>query len=83
MNYTVVWSTVAQNDLAQLWVTAPDRAAVTAAANRIDQLLRRDPHAQGESRFESSRILVEPPLAVYFRIDDPDCLVEVTDVWRI
>jgi hypothetical protein len=43
MRYTVVWLLSALRDLAALWNNAPDRAAVTDAANAIDIALARDP----------------------------------------
>ncbi len=63
-----------------MWINAPDRQAVTAAANRLDHLLRTDPHQQGEARDENIRVLVERPLAVQFEIHDEDCWVEVLRV---
>ena len=47
MIYTVVWKTSAEEELAQLWIQAPDRAAVTQAANRIDALSRHEREAAG------------------------------------
>ena len=37
--YTVVWVQSAQDELADLWLNAPDRNAVTTAAHAIDQEL--------------------------------------------
>jgi plasmid stabilization system protein ParE len=82
MSYTVVWERAAEQKLADIWVAAADRAAVTQAANTIDARLRKDPNTAGESRQGVTRILVEPPLAVYFDVSDPDRLVTVWAVWR-
>ncbi len=83
MNYTVLWRRFAENLLADLWRTAPDRNAVAAAADRIDQLLQRDPLDLGESRDEESlRILCEPPLAVDYEVDVENRVVSVLRVWR-
>jgi plasmid stabilization system protein ParE len=82
MTFTVVWVMYAQNELARIWNNAPDRAAVAAAANRIDSLLRRNPIALGESRGGTTRVFFEPPLAITFRISEPDRMVYVLDVWR-
>jgi hypothetical protein len=60
----------------------PDRAAIAAAANRIDRLLLQDASSQGEARAGDTRILICAPLAVYFRVQEGDCLVSVFDVWR-
>jgi hypothetical protein len=82
MKYTVVWKPAAEQQLAQLWISAPDRAEVTAAANAIDAVLSQDPLAQGEARSDGERIFFVEPLAVLFRVADPDRLVTVLAVWR-
>lgn len=81
MSYTVVWEPVAQNDLADIWVNAPDRAAVSAASNTIDAILRIDPYSNSESRSGATRVLFVPPLAVAFDVSEPDRLVTVWSVW--
>ena len=50
MNFTVRWTRSARDQLADVWLNHHDRAAVTAAAHRIDLLLGRDPANQGEDR---------------------------------
>ena len=61
MIFTVLWRPLAENQLAQLWIVAPDRDIVSAAADEIDARLRRDPHEQGESREGNARVLIVPP----------------------
>jgi hypothetical protein len=80
MTFTVTYKPSAQQELADVWIHAPDRQAVTADADRIDQLLRTAPHQQGDAREENIRVLVERPLAVQFEIHDDDCWVEVLRV---
>jgi hypothetical protein len=82
MRYTVVWRPDAEQRLADLWMAAPDRAVVTRAANRIDARLGNDPQLAGEAREGMTRILIEPPLAIYFDVSEPDRLVTVWAVWR-
>lgn len=36
MRYTVIWTDSAEQDLAALWMAAPDRHAVTSAAHILD-----------------------------------------------
>jgi hypothetical protein len=81
--YTAVWLGPAQNHLATIWMAAPDRDAVTRAANTIDERLRRDPYADSESREGDSRITLLPPLGVSYDVSDDDRLVTVWAVWRI
>ena len=83
MRYTVVWTPTAEQDLASVWLTAPDREAVNSAANTIDHLLGRDPETRGESRAGTSRILFVPPLGVDFDVQADDRIVYVLTVWHI
>src|SRR5262249_46426250 len=64
MNFTVVWDPAAEQELAELWINAPDRNAVTQAANHIDRTLQTDPEQHGESRPDGRRILIVAPLGV-------------------
>jgi hypothetical protein len=50
MKWTVRWIPSTENDLATLWMSAPDKATLTAAANKIDVDLAKNPLAVGEAR---------------------------------
>jgi hypothetical protein len=50
MNYAVIWTKKAIDQLAQAWIDAADRTAVQRASNRIDSMLAMQPRAHGESR---------------------------------
>lgn len=82
MIWTVVWLDSAQDHLAHLWIYASDRNPVALAANRIDELLRRDPYAVGESRSGVNRVFLEQPLGISYDVSDEDRLVTVLAVWR-
>lgn len=82
MSYKVTWRPSAEQQLAGLWVDAPDKNDVTAAADRIDDLLARDPLKVGASRFGASRTLTVLPLAVYYDVDQANREVFVWAVWR-
>ena len=45
MNYSLVWVESAEQDLADIWMNAPDRAAVNAAVLAIDAELAVDAQA--------------------------------------
>jgi hypothetical protein len=68
MTYTVQWPASVQQELADLWLNAVDRSAVTAAANAIDGALERDPLNEGESRYGRTRVLFVLPLGVYYEV---------------
>jgi hypothetical protein len=83
MTFTVVWRPEAERTLAKLWNSAPDRQAVTDAADAIDVLLRTAPLEVGESRVVNIRILTVSPLSVYYDVHADDRLVAFWAVWRV
>jgi hypothetical protein len=82
MPFTVVWAVAAQNELARIWLQAPDRRAVTAAANRIEAALVHSPETKGVE-FYGDRLLVDRPLHVVFRVSPDDLKVEVLHIWYV
>jgi len=81
MRYSVRWLPGAEQELATLWMGAESRSAVTRAAFEIDQDLRDDPDAVGESRPGNLRVHFVAPLGVAFRVAPEDRLVQVVHVW--
>jgi len=69
MNCRVNWQEEAENQLAEIWVSALDKPAVAAASRRVDQLPALDPLSQGEQRNGYDRILFVTPIAVLYRVD--------------
>jgi len=82
MSYTVLWVPAAEQELAALWLGAPNRRDVSDSTNEIDTRLRLAPAEEGESRDFGQRILLVPPLGVTFEVFDGDRIVRVLDVWR-
>jgi plasmid stabilization system protein ParE len=82
MNYTVAWKPSAENELAAIWNAAVDKNAVTRAAGAVDDLLRRDPPGQGESRSGQDRVILRKPLGVEYRVSESQQAVIVLRVWR-
>lgn len=78
--YTVVWVQSALDELAELWTSAPDRNAVTAAADAIDRELRDDASGKGRVLSEGLRALARPPLHVIFAVREDDRIAEVLRV---
>ena len=81
--YTVVWVQSAQDELADLWLNAPDRNAVTTAAHAIDQELGEDAAVKGTKLSEGLRSLFAPPLKAIFAAREEDRIVEVLRVRSI
>ena len=82
MKYTVYWLPDVEQELADLWLSAPGRGAVTRAAHAIDRFLQSDPQNAGESRPNGRRILFAPPLGVLIRVIPDDLRVEIVHLWR-
>jgi hypothetical protein len=82
MIYTVIWTRAALDALAALYLQAPDKAAVTAATHRLDQILRRDGDQKGQA-WGSIRVIDESPLRAAFTVDPGDRKVQVFWVQRI
>jgi hypothetical protein len=80
MNWSALWKSSAETELARLWTESNDREAVTRAADRIDAALRTNPMSQGESRSGRTRIMFESPLAVLFDVYPEEQLVYVLAV---
>jgi hypothetical protein len=79
MTFYVSYSPSAQDELAQIWLDASDKDAVTTASYQIDQSLRSQPLSVGEE-LGSYRRLQVAPLEVVFTVSPDDCLVQV---WRV
>jgi hypothetical protein len=82
MKYTVVYLASAEQQLAELWLKSTDSAAVTRAADKIDQLLKDNPLSVGESRVSTLRIIFEEPLAAIYDVREADFVVKVWSLWR-
>ena len=83
MIYTVTWSQRALAKLAQIWLDASDRNAVTAASYEIDNILRDDPDLVGRPRYDTVRGFSYPPLGVEFEVIEADRTVIEINVWHI
>jgi len=58
--------------LASVWLDAPDRNAVTAAALAIDRELSEDAAAKGMEVSEGLRVFYESPLRALFVVREED-----------
>jgi hypothetical protein len=69
MRYVVEWVPVAVQRLAEIWVRAKAQAAVTRAANELDDAQATRPLRLGESRTSSvDRTAFAPPLGIEFTV---------------
>lgn len=59
MNFTVDWLPDAEQELARLWLQAPDRATIRRSAHLLDLQLADDPISTAESR-PNGRCIARP-----------------------
>jgi hypothetical protein len=57
------------------------REAILQASRRVDQQLATQPHRQGESRGERTRILFQAPVGVIFEVHEDKKLVCILRAW--
>jgi hypothetical protein len=82
MSYRVDWTEEAENDLAALWIAAPDRNAVTRASHWLDRRLLRAPLNFGEPWASSvHRIATRNPSGIEFEVIEDDKRVLVHGVF--
>jgi hypothetical protein len=81
--WNVVWGESAMDELGRRWTAASSqhRQAITEAAAELDRLLGQDPLQQSESREAGERIIIVPPHAALYRIDETSQMVRVGHVW--
>jgi mRNA-degrading endonuclease RelE of RelBE toxin-antitoxin system len=78
--WTVEWLSEAEDDLADIWLNAPDRKAVNAAQNEIDRLLSQDPVNNGKLLSEGLYRIRIDPLKAFSQLDEANRLVSVSNV---
>ena len=84
MNYSVVWLPSTEQELAEEWMSAPDRNAVTAASHALDRDLARDPHGRGLPHPGGAGYMAaELPLCIEYEVVEADKTVRVLHVWSL
>ena len=80
--FRVRWERSALDELADMWNRADSglRHLITDAAHAVEQRLRRNGHAEGESRPRGRRVTFVPPLAITFRLEADGQTISVLSV---
>lgn len=81
MTFVVIWTPAAEAELAETWLTSPDRKAVTSAVQLLDQLLRHDPSSLGTPLFDTVRTVSSDLLEIDFEVVEADLKVFVLSIW--
>jgi hypothetical protein len=82
--FALIWLRTVLDELADVYVaaTAEERTRVAAAVEALNDRLRRDPLAEGESREGNLRNTFIPILAVTFHVSEKDRVVHVIGIQR-
>ena len=80
MNYEVVLSLEALEDVLRITMASGSKAQVINASKQIQEALRFDPAAAGEHLSEGLYFTDREPLRAFFTIDVADMLVEIVNV---
>jgi hypothetical protein len=82
--FRVLWEHRALDELLRLWMheDVAGRAALTAAAHRLDLQLEANAIEVGESRTNPFRLVIERPLVATFAVDQRRKIAYVLQVWE-
>lgn len=82
--YTVLWTTIAVDQLAELWLAAIDRSELNQAVFAIDATLSREPRSSLSLELtEGFWTITVLPLRVIYAVSEPDRTVEVATLRRV
>ncbi len=79
---TVFWVESAEQELASIWLSLPDRNQVASATHEIDEALKRDAIGESVELCEGLYAIERPPLRVIFEMLGLDKIVRVVKVKR-
>ncbi|HET6576027.1 MAG TPA: type II toxin-antitoxin system RelE/ParE family toxin [Fimbriiglobus sp.] len=82
-SFAVEFLLPAEDDLARIWLAAPDPDEVTRADATAEQLLSSDPAGRGVHLAEGLYRLTVAPLVLYYAIDDDRKLVRVASIGEV
>lgn len=84
MNYSVEWTSLAEDMLMEIWLASSDRNAINAASHQLDATLAVSPLQFGESRESTvNRLAHEPPLGIMYEVIEDDKRVIVQNVFVV
>lgn len=84
MSYIAHWTEAALDELADEYLAAPDRNAVTAASHQLEQEVAADPHGRGIPHPGGPGYMAaELPLCIEYEIIEADKTVRILHVWSL
>src|SRR4051794_36533413 len=82
MAYRVTWSSKAEHQLTELWLSSRTRHGITESAKNLESTLAVRPLQTGESRGGDMRIAFHYPRACRYVVDIDQELVVILAVWK-
>lgn len=79
--YQVIMSPMAHRQLAAIWIASSNRAEITQTEERIYQALTNDPKSAAREITPGFWLIQDPPLRIYFEINDVHKIIRITDVF--
>lgn len=83
MKWTVTYQPSAKDDLAEIWMSSESRQAVSDAVGAVEAELARRPLEIGESREGNMRLIIQPPLLMFYDVVPDDIRVTVWHIKRV
>ena len=83
MNYDVVLSMDAVEDVLRITIAGGSKSEVIRASRQIQEALRSDPAAAGEHLSEGLYFIDREPLRAFFAIDVDQMSVEIVNVKQV
>ena len=83
MNYDVVLSMDAVEDVLRITIASGSKSEVVNASKQIQEALRSDPASAGEHLSEGLYFIDREPLRGFFTIDAENMLVEIVNVKQV
>ena len=83
MNYEVVLSMEAVEDVLRITMASGSKSGVVRASKQIQDALRSDPAASGEHLSEGLYFIDRDPLRGFFTIDTDEMRVEIVNVKQV
>ena len=80
MNYDIIWSLEAVEDVLRITIASQSKAAVVKASKQIQEGLANDPADAGKHLSEGLYFIDREPLRGFYTIDVSEMTVEIVNV---
>jgi hypothetical protein len=81
--FEVEWNDEATQMLVDVYLNASDPTAIRPAQHRVDRRLEQRPRIAGFELAEGLWLVIEPPLKIFYEIDEAKRVVTITHVQLI